>query len=626
MTLTRVTLVWAAGIAVSLIASEGALAVPPQDPLPPEEAQPETSALSEEDEKTDQIMTEARQAITLEDYSRAAQLLTKLVTQEPHQHSADAQELLGVVRERNGQMAHAKAEYDIYLEKYPDGTGAERVRQRLAAIKTAESAPRQKLREAGPGYIGGADGGGGGSRLVVVHSADEGWPDEVEAEQDPKAFKTEISGGVSSYYYYNEGSTRLNEFESRRTTIDDFVFQNALVNSVDLSWSRENDTLRYGLRFSGGYEQDFSGEKQSRSRVSTAYGEVEFKASGTSVRVGRQTRFTGGQYGRFDGVLTGWQVAEKTRLNFVVGSPVDSSRDQPFRFERAFVGANVEFEDILPNWNVTAYVFAQRVGSLVDRQAIGAEVEYFDDATTLYGSLDYDFHFNRVNAFVLSGTHIFEDRSSISASLDYVTSPSLSTLNALIGQTATSLDELLGTRSVSEVKQFALDRTTKTMSANIGYSKPLNDKWQLAVDATAFYTTGNPASGGVAEVTAPGLELFASVHLIGTGIYSENDVVSLAGRYANTAGSDLYLLDLSMRFHQSDRLTLRPRVRMGYRDLKVISGTEFFAVPSVTANYEINRETTFEVELGGRWSSQKTTVFREESNEIFVFAGLRYDF
>lgn len=93
------------------------------------------AGVSEED-KIEKEMSDARAAIARKDYSRAAGLLTKLIGLPAHKYSAEAQELLGVVRERNGQMAHAKAEYEIYLEKYPDGEGAQRVRQRLAAIET----------------------------------------------------------------------------------------------------------------------------------------------------------------------------------------------------------------------------------------------------------------------------------------------------------------------------------------------------------------------------------------------------------------------------------------------------------------------------------------------------------
>lgn len=32
--------------------------------------------------------------------------------------------MLGLARERNGQLAHAKAEYEEYLREYPNGEGA----------------------------------------------------------------------------------------------------------------------------------------------------------------------------------------------------------------------------------------------------------------------------------------------------------------------------------------------------------------------------------------------------------------------------------------------------------------------------------------------------------------------
>ena len=59
--------------------------------------------------------------------------------------SKEAQEYLGLARERNGQLAHAKAEYRIYLAKYPEGEDAQRVRQRLDALVTAYQAPMPGL-------------------------------------------------------------------------------------------------------------------------------------------------------------------------------------------------------------------------------------------------------------------------------------------------------------------------------------------------------------------------------------------------------------------------------------------------------------------------------------------------
>ena len=57
----------------------------------------------------------------------------------------NAQEMLGVSREKNGQLAGAKKEYEIYLKKYPRGEGADRVRQRLFALRTARNEPNKKI-------------------------------------------------------------------------------------------------------------------------------------------------------------------------------------------------------------------------------------------------------------------------------------------------------------------------------------------------------------------------------------------------------------------------------------------------------------------------------------------------
>ena len=62
----------------------------------------------------------------------AVDLLTRLLRQPEYPARADAQELIGLVRERAGQLAQAKAEYEEYLRRYPDGAGP-RPRARTAA-------------------------------------------------------------------------------------------------------------------------------------------------------------------------------------------------------------------------------------------------------------------------------------------------------------------------------------------------------------------------------------------------------------------------------------------------------------------------------------------------------------
>ena len=55
------------------------------------------------------------------------ELLTRLLRQPEYPGRAEAQELIGLVRERAGQLAHAKVEYQEYLRRYPNGAAAARV-------------------------------------------------------------------------------------------------------------------------------------------------------------------------------------------------------------------------------------------------------------------------------------------------------------------------------------------------------------------------------------------------------------------------------------------------------------------------------------------------------------------
>ena len=49
----------------------------------------------------------------------AIALLTKVTAAQDYQHRVDAAELLGLARERKGQLAQAKAAYEDYLLRYP---------------------------------------------------------------------------------------------------------------------------------------------------------------------------------------------------------------------------------------------------------------------------------------------------------------------------------------------------------------------------------------------------------------------------------------------------------------------------------------------------------------------------
>jgi hypothetical protein len=86
------------------------------------------------DSQLEELMARARNEMLAENYPTAIRLYTKILREGETRYAPDALEYLGLARERNGQEAHAAAEYRRYLANYAGTGGAPRVQQRLDAL------------------------------------------------------------------------------------------------------------------------------------------------------------------------------------------------------------------------------------------------------------------------------------------------------------------------------------------------------------------------------------------------------------------------------------------------------------------------------------------------------------
>ena len=102
-----------------------------------------------------------------------------------------------------------------------------------------------------------------------------------------------------------------------------------------------------------------------------------------------------------------------------------------------------------------------------------------------------------LNTLSIIGNWSFDSGLAISASADYRRSPFPLTENALIGQTAGSIDELLNTLTEDQIRQLAVDRTGQMLTYSLGVSQPLAERWQVNADFTVTQLAEGPDSGGV---------------------------------------------------------------------------------------------------------------------------------
>ncbi len=541
-----------------------------------------------EDQQLDLIMQEAKAAMTGGNYQRAIQLYTKLLQYPDHKFRQEAQEFLGLARERNGQLAHAKAEYEEYLRLYPEGESSDRVRQRLNGLITAKETPREKLRKAKQA------------------------PGETDWSKD-------VYGSFSQFYYRDASTTDLGGTVLNRS---------ALTSDLDVNTRLRSDAYDIHTLFIGGYEKDFRDESDDNSRLSALYIDALDRKRHVSGRVGRQSRSTGGVLGRFDGGLFSYQPYSPVTVNLVAGYPVTSSTDTSINDDKHFYGLSFDLGTFMEHWNFNTFIINQEVDGISDRQAVGGETRYFDAYRSFFSLVDYDISYNELNLILFVGNWTFSDKTTFNMSLDYRKSPILMTSNALQGQGVNSIADLLKTMTEDEVSNLAQDRTDTAQSIALGVSRPLTDKLQISGDVTFSEMKGTEASGGVEAMPGTGTESLYSLQLIGSSLIKEGDIAIVGLSYSNMSSSNTISLNLNTRYPILREWRINPRFRVDYRKNKKDSGNQLKFRPSARMDYVLKRRLHLELEAGYEWATDKFSETNEEEKTrgYFWTVGYRIDF
>ncbi len=543
--------------------------------------------------KVTRDLVDGQKAIKKKKYGQAIALFSRILQAPESKFTPVALEFLGLARERNKQLAHAKAEYQDYLKRYPSGSGAKRVRQRLAGLVTSTKAPKNGLRKA-------------------------------KNNQKKEGITSSISGSLSSYYFRNDRYRDLAQpysFTSRSHELG----QSELVNSVDITARVETPNSTSKMRFSGSHIKDFVDSKGRDYRLSSLYFDTHYEPWALSTRIGRQSLNTSGIPGRFDGASFGWQYSSLFKFNAAVGAPVSSTRNLFLEEERFFFGASV---DITPLWDAVdgSLYFIEQTGlsNNLERRAIGAELRYSNDNQSAFGLLEYDIAQGDINTAMFSGSHTFADKSVLTFSADYRRSFLLKTVNSL-DNTQTGFDTLVQTLKGNDGYEYYFDRSAISKTASIGFSKPITKNFQVNLNATV--TNFQFGKFDNIDGTLPeGNEYFYSGQLIGNSLLKDGDIYTLGLRYADTLSYDAWTVDLNARYPVTRNLRIGPRLRVRTRKQKTGDTQETSVLPSVRMNYQYMRKHHFELELGSEWVNRKQFGTTDGSLDYFLAAGYRFDF
>lgn len=551
------------------------------------------------------LQTRAEDAMLRKDDAAAALLLDRILGAPADQQPPRTIELRGMVYERGGELDLARERYREYLRRFPADAGAVRVRQRIAGLPPASSATAAKEDEASGRW------------------------------------RSTLSASFSQFYSYDKSRNRIVEavrpepFEDvdRRINIDQ------LLSTLDVSASATNGRTRLSARVAGSYTNDFRpvtlvGSSRSAgddtARLYTFYLDARNETSGLSARIGRQSLFGSGVFGRFDGVRLGWQASPAVELHAQAGFPVYSTRTDRVIRDRRSYGFSIDYVPPDANYALSAYWFDQRSHGLVDRRAVGLEGRYKTKGIALFGLVDVDVAFGKLSHLFLSATIPMKGGASLSIQADQQYYPPLTLTNAVIGQPVPRLEELKRQFDRLTLEQFAEGRSARSRNLTVTYTKPLSERWTAQIDLTLANTGPTPGSAGVEAVPGSGTEVYASGQLVGNGILRAGDTLIGGLRYASADRFHIVDGELTARIPFGPRLGIEPRLRVARRTDKFGSGHQTVWRSNLRATWQATRSIAFDAEVGLIYFRQRQDdpvfVSRNREHSTLVSFGYRLSF
>jgi len=521
------------------------------------------------------LLTAARQEFLNENYARVIALTEKISAEYGIPDSTknlpqvrESLELAGTTRERQAELAGSVGErkarfnqavvlYETVLDTDPPAEVATRISNRLQGIRTMSVEPRARLAE-------------------QVRTPDEdGWNYRGSLLQ---YYRDDIIDGLNND---DDGPESVNRL---------------FVTNVGLQMQRSTEAEVWAIGLDASLINDLH-EDDSDSSVSNA--NLSYTTDDLRLVGGRQTRTLTGLNQRFDGVSYKDTSRSEYQLTYALGYLVESYYDD-IDTDHSFYGANVSFSPY-DSVDIDLYFINQEISGLTDRQSIGSEIQYRQGASFVYTIIDYDVFYEDLNKITLISNYRYNAQWDFNLTADYGYSPTLSTLNALQGQTAESIDKLTDRLTDNQIYQLARDRTSRAGNLYFGSSYQIDTDRQLYFDFSYFDLDATEESDGVLAIDDTD-HTQVSLDYSVRGYFSADDYSTVGARLTNSTTSDTQSVRLRSRFAGYLGLIYDPRIRLDNRQGKEGRADQWVLNTALKLTYRATRKLNFETDFGVEYS------------------------
>lgn len=421
--------------------------------IQPATAGRETLSTGQVETNAAQLMSDTRKALAAKDTAKTISLLNQVLSLPKNTQTEPAQALMADTRVASGEMAKAKAEYELYLKLFPTGPSAEKARRWLA------NPPKESASV---------------TALAKARAA-------KAAETKPAEWT--YSANLSSYYYTGKSQVdtiappppgQLTFSQSSFSLTD----QKSLISQVNLTARKRDPISDTRIIFRATRNDNYLDSTRNYNRIYSAYAEHTDRDIGYFARAGRQNPNGNGALERFDGLQGYYEFMPGWRIGGIAGDAVEFLSP----FKKSFWGMNVEkvAENGLPG--VSLYAIEQKLDGLLNRRAIGADVRYFDGKLSAFGTYDYDTLYKstnialaQLNYLALAGTNYF-------VYLDHRRAPSLSLTNALLASPGLSIKDIVSAQGLEQTRRQVVNLSAISDMVDVGFTHPIYEHWQVGGD------------------------------------------------------------------------------------------------------------------------------------------------
>jgi hypothetical protein len=523
----------------------------------------------------DTLLLSARQAFLDEDYARVIAITEKISAEYWNEGATEnlpqireSLELAGTTRERQAELSGSVGErrtrlnqavvlYETALDTDPPEEVSTRISNRLQGIRTMSVEPRARL---------------------------------AEADEKPAADGWDYRGSLLQYYR-DDIIDGLNDDDDGPESVN-----RLFVTNVGLQMARRTEADVWAIGLDASLINDLQ-EDETDSSISNA--NLSYTTENLRLVGGRQSRTLTGLNQRFDGISYKDTSRSAFQMTYALGYLVQSYYDD-VDTDHSFYGANISFSPY-DSVDVDLYFVEQEISGLTDRQSVGSEIEYRNDVSFVYGIIDYDTFYEDLNNLTLISNYRYSPEWDFNLTANYGYYPTLSTLNALQGQAADSIDSLSDRLTDDQIYQLAQDRTSRATNLYFGGSYQIDTDRQLYFDLSTFYLDATDESDGVLAIDDTDSTQVSLDYSI-RGYFWEDDYSTVGLRLLNSTSSDTQSVRLRSRFPGYLGLIYDPRVRLDNRQGKDGRPDQWIFNTALKLTYRATKKLNFETDFGFEYS------------------------